>query len=406
MSAMRSSAVRELLKVTSQPDVISFAGGLPGPDLFPVERFEEACHQVLQHHGREALQYGTTEGQFPLRELVARQASRCGVTLQPENVLITSGSQQGLDLLGKVFVNPGDRVLVERPTYLGALQAWNGYQAAFVAVDVDQDGLLMDRLEMSLRERPKFAYVLPNFQNPTGATLSLDRRRTLVRLANEYQIPILEDDPYGQLAYDAEPLPPLIALDAVAGSGSPSSLTGNVIGLGSFSKLLAPGLRLGWMLGPAEIIERLALAKQGTDLHTSTFTQMVACEVSQDGFLDEHVRRLRAVYRIRRDTMLAAMEEHFPENVRWTRPAGGLFLWVTLPEPADAGEILRGALAENVAFVPGQSFFADGTGRNTFRLNYSFAPPPVIEEGIRRLGRVLQRTMNADPRATTACPCP
>lgn len=401
LKSMRSSAVRELLKITAHPEVISFAGGLPAPDLFPVERFQEACRMVLLEHGRDALQYGPTEGYEPLRELVARHASRYTVTVRPENVLITSGSQQGLDLLGKIFINPGDLVLVEQPTYLGALQAWRAYQASFYGISSDRDGLRTAELETALTRRPKFIYVQPNYRNPTGTTLTIARRRALVRLARDAGIPIIEDDPYGQLSFDEEPPPTLLSLDAGLGP-APASCAGNVVCLGTFSKLLSPGLRLGWIIAPVEVIERLVLAKQGTDLHTSTLAQMVAHRVARGGFLDQHVRRLRKVYRQRRDAMLASLSAHFPEGVEWTHPAGGLFLWVTLPEGIDARELLQQALAENVAFVPGQEFFADGTGCHTLRLNFSFSEPLVIEEGIRRLGRVVHRAVRAHRPATVA----
>jgi 2-aminoadipate transaminase len=388
---MRSSMVRELLKLTTQPDVISFAGGLPGADLFPVDRFRDACRRVLDEHGAQALQYSTTEGERPLREMIARHTSRYGIGVTPDHVLITSGSQQALDLVGKVFLNPGDHVLVERPTYLGALQAWNAYQVEYLSVDIDEHGMRTDRLEGALRSGPKFIYALPNFQNPTGVTLSLERRLALVRAADRFGVPILEDDPYGQLRYQGAHLSSLVTLDgAYRGLGS-DAYSGNVLYLSTFSKTLAPGLRLGWIVGPPDVIQRLAQAKQGADLHTSTFVQLVAYEVARSGFLDQHVQRLRSAYATRRDAMLSAMSNHFPEGVRWTMPAGGLFVWATLPEWMDAGDVLRAALAERVAFVPGAAFFADGSGTNTMRLNFTNASVEHIDEGIGRLGCVLQR---------------
>jgi 2-aminoadipate transaminase len=383
--------VRELLKLTTRPDIISFAGGLPGADLFPLERFQEACRRVLAEHGTEALQYSTTEGERPLREMIVRHTSRYGIPVTLDNVLITTGSQQALDLVGKVFINPGDHVLVERPTYLGALQAWNAYQAEYVSIDVDEHGMRTAGLESALRSGPKFIYALPNFQNPTGATLTLDRRQALIRLADEHGVPILEDDPYGQLRYDGEHLPSLVALDAEYRGPAGTGYSGNVLYLSTFSKTLAPGLRLGWITGPADVIARLAQAKQGTDLHTSSLVQLVAYEVARAGFLDRHIRALRTAYRARRDAMLSAMSRSFPPAVTWTAPAGGLFLWVRLPEAIDTAELLRDALAEKVAFVPGSSFFADGSGRNTMRLNFTNSPPQQIEEGIGRLGRTLAR---------------
>ncbi|MFQ6117767.1 MAG: PLP-dependent aminotransferase family protein, partial [Candidatus Bipolaricaulia bacterium] len=333
MERMRSSAIRELLKLTERPGVISFAGGLPAPEVFPVAEFQAAAERVLKEHGPEALQYSTTEGHRPLREMIARHTARYGIVVEPENVLITNGSQQALDLLGRVFLNPGDRVLVERPTYLGALQAWNAYQAEYVGIPMDEAGLRTDHLEEALRTGPKFIYALPNFQNPTGATLSLERRRALVTLAAQAGVPLIEDDPYGQLRYEGDHLPPLVVLEGkLHPNDDGGCYSGNVVYLSTFSKTLAPGLRLGWVIAPVEVIERLVQAKQGADLHTSTFIQMVAYEVARGGFLDRHVRRIRAVYRERRDAMLAALERHFPEGVCWTHPQGGLFLWATLPE--------------------------------------------------------------------------
>lgn len=398
---IQSSAIRELLKLTEQPDVISFAGGLPAPDVFPVKEFQEACQKVLADHGPQALQYSTTEGYRPLRELIARHTARYGIVVRPENILITSGSQQALDLIGKVFINPGDRLVVESPTYLGALQAWNAYQAEYIPVPLDDDGLQTEKLEEALRTSPKFLYVLPNFHNPAGVTLSLERRKRLIELADHYGVPIIEDDPYGQLRYEGDHLPPLVVLDHEVRGGTPYS--GNVIYLSTFSKTLAPGLRLGWMIAPEEVIKKLVQAKQGADLHTSTFAQMVAYEVARGGFLDRHVRFIRQVYRERRDAMLRALERSFPQGVRWTRPQGGLFLWVILPEPLDASEILAAAIEEErVAFVPGAVFFPDGSGRNTLRLNFSYMSPEKIEEGIKRLARVLERFVARVPARAAA----
>lgn len=388
---MQSSVVRELLKLTEQPDVISFAGGLPAPDVFPVKEFQEACQKVLAEHGPQALQYSTTEGYRPLREMIARHTARYGIVVSAENILITSGSQQALDLIGKVFINPGDRILVEKPTYLGALQAWNTYQAEYITVPLDDDGMQTEGLEEALRIGPKFLYVLPNFHNPAGVTLSLERRKKLIELADHYGVPIIEDDPYGQLRYEGDHLPALFVIDNEVQGHNGVPYSGNVIYLSTFSKTLAPGLRLGWVIAPVEVIKKLVQAKQGSDLHTSTFTQMVAYEVARGGFLDRHVRFIRQVYRERRDAMLDALERYFPEGIRWTHPQGGLFLWVILPEDLDASEILKEAIKEKVAFVPGVAFYADGSGRNTMRLNFSYMTPDKIEEGIKRLARVLER---------------
>jgi 2-aminoadipate transaminase len=311
--------------------------------------------------------------------MIARHAKRYGITAGPENILVTCGSQQALDLIGKVFIDPGDRVIVEKPTYLGALQAWNAYEANLIGVSTDADGIRIDELEKTLDVGGKFVYVMPNFQNPTGVTLSLERRKRLVELAAQYQVPLIEDDPYGQLRYEGKHITPLFALDGQ-----------DVIYLSTFSKILSPGLRLGWIIAPPDIIHRLVQAKQGTDLHTSTLIQMVVYEVAHGGFLDRQVRTIRSVYHERRDAMLSAMKKHFPAGVRWTQPHGGLFLWVTLPAPLDSAEVLREALKEKVAFVPGASFYPDGSGSNTMRLNFSYSKPPIIEEGIRRLGKVLK----------------
>ena len=395
MRGMSSSAIRELLKLTQQPDIISFAGGLPAPELFPVEEFRAATDRVLANHGSEAMQYSTTEGYEPLREYIVHKMAQYKIQAAPENILITSGSQQALDLIGKILINAGDLILTERPTYLGALQAWRAYQAEFVTLPIDDDGLNTEQLEEALCAGPKFMYILPNFQNPGGVTLSLERRQALITVADRYGIPLIEDDPYGELRFEGEHLPPLVVLDAeklnsrTPVGGNHGFYRGNVIYLSTFSKTLAPGLRLGWIMAPTEVIRECVKAKQGMDLHTSSFVQMVAYEVLKDGFLNDHVFRIRQVYRERRDIMLDAMARYFPPGVRWARPHGGLFLWVTLPETVDAGVVLERAVADKVAFVPGTAFFPDGSGHNTFRLNFSNAQPEQIKIGIRRLGEVL-----------------
>jgi 2-aminoadipate transaminase len=390
---MGSSVIRELLKLTERPDVISFAGGLPAPEVFPSAEIQAAADRVLCEQGRTALQYAATEGYLPLRELLVRHMARYGIRVRTENVMITSGSQQGLDLIGRLLINPGDRILTESPTYLGALQAWSAWQAEYLSVPVDDDGLDVGRLEEELRAGPKFLYVLPNFQNPAGVTLSLERRRRLVELANHYGVPIVEDDPYGQLRYEGEHIPPIVRLDAdYHEAAQADGFTGDVIYLSTLSKTLAPGLRIAWIVAPEPVIGRLVQMKQGADLHTGTLAQMVAYEVAKDGFLDRHVRLIRRVYGERRDAMLAALARHFPQGVRWTKPKGGLFLWVTLPAGVDSAALLREALErEKVAFVPGASFFPSGGGENTCRLNFSYCTPELIDEGIRRLARVVER---------------
>lgn len=386
---MKSSTIRELLKLTEDPEVISFAGGMPAPESFPVDEFREACLSVLQDRGAQALQYGSTEGYTPLREMIARHTARLGIEVTAENIMITSGSQQALDLLGKIFINHGDRILVEAPTYLGALQAWNIYGAEYVTVRSDDDGMVTDEIEAALRTGPKFIYVLPNFQNPTGVTIPRERRVSLIELADHYGVPIVEDDPYGQLRYEGEHIPAIEVLDSQMHHNG-CCYTGNVIYLSTFSKLLAPGIRLAWVIAPPEVIRKMVMAKQGADLHTATFNQIVAYEVSRGGFLDQHVQKINAIYRERRDVMLETLSEHMPEGVRWTHPKGGLFLWVTLPQGMSSTELFRTALAQKVAFVPGDSFYPYGGGENTMRLNYSNAKPERINEGIARLARAVK----------------
>jgi 2-aminoadipate transaminase len=322
--------------------------------------------------------------------MIARHTARYGIQVSADNILITSGSQQALDLLGKVFINRGDRLLVETPTYLGALQAWNAYGAEYITVPSDEDGIQTDNLYEAMRYGPKFMYVLPNFQNPTGTTIPLSRRLKLIEIADHFGVPIIEDDPYGQLRFEGENIPSVVALDSKMQAQN-GGYTGNVIYLSTFSKILAPGLRLAWVIAPQEVISKLVLAKQGADLHTATFNQVVAYEVSRHGFIDEHVKNIVKVYRERRDVMLESLEENMPEGVQWTHPKGGLFLWATLPETISTTEMFPKALEENVAFVPGESFFANGGGQNTMRLNFSMMPPDRINEGIVRLSHVIKR---------------
>jgi 2-aminoadipate transaminase len=395
---IKSSAIRELLKVTQKPEIISFGGGLPAPDVFPVQRFEEACHKVLSEKGSQALQYGTTEGYQPLREMIAHNMSRYGIVATADNVLITSGSQQALDLIGKLLINRGDRILVEAPTYLGALQAFNVYGAQYVSVPVDSDGLITEHLDASLRTGPKFMYVLPNFQNPAGVTLSEGRRHQLILLADKYGIPIIEDDPYGQLRYEGEHIAPLVVLDRQNLRRDNGFTLGNVIYLSTFSKTLAPGIRLAWIVAPEDVITKLVQLKQAADLHTSTFNQYVAYEVAKDGFLDQHVKLIRQVYRERRDAMLQALHEYFPHEITWTHPKGGLFLWVTMPQGTNSNALFQAALAEEVAFVPGDSFYAPNghnEGGRHMRLNFSHSQPEQIREGIRRLSVAVKMQLRS-----------
>lgn len=390
---MGSSVIRELLKLTEQADLISFAGGLPAPEVFPVEKVREACNVVLTTLGPQSLQYGTTEGYLPLREMIARHTARYGIEVTAENILITSGSQQALDFIGRLFINHGDHIVVESPTYLGALQAWTAYGAKYVSVRSDEHGMIVDELEAALRVGPKFIYVLPNFQNPSGSTLTLDRRLKLVELADKYGVPIVEDDPYGQLRYSGDHLPSVVSLDSEYRGPNGGCYSGNVIYLSTFSKLLAPGIRLAWMIAPPEVIRKLVMAKQAADLHTATFNQFVAYEVAKGGFLDEHIKVIRATYKERRDVMLETMDELWPSQAQWTRPEGGMFLWGILPESMDSAEVLKQAIARKVAFVPGAAFHPNGGGQNTMRINFSYSSPETIREGITRLGFLLKELL-------------
>jgi 2-aminoadipate transaminase len=387
---MGSSVIRELLKLTEQPDIISFGGGLPAPEVFPVREFREACNYVLDHFGAQALQYSTTEGYHPLREMIARHTARYSVEVTADNILITSGSQQALDFIGRLFLNRGDYIVVESPTYLGALQAWNAYGAQYIPVRADENGMIVDELEEALRVGPKFIYVLPNFQNPSGSTLNLERRRHLVELADKYGVPIIEDDPYGQLRYEGDHIPSVVSLDSEYRGPNGGHYSGNVIYLSTFSKLLAPGLRLAWVIAPPEVIRKLVMAKQAADLHTSSFNQFVAYEVAKGGFLDEHVKTIRSTYKERRDVMIEMMEEMFPPEVTWRKPQGGMFLWSIMPEGMDAADVLKRAVERKVAFVPGAAFHPRGGGENTMRLNFSYSSPATIREGITRLGITLK----------------
>ena len=393
VQTMKSSVIRELLKLTEQPDIISFAGGLPAPEVFPVKEFQKACNQVLMDHGAQALQYSTTEGYVPLRELVSERSAHQGLQVTAENVLITSGSQQALDFIGRLFINQGDYVVVEAPTYLGALQAWNMYGAQYISVRADEHGMVMDELEAALRIGPKFIYILPNFQNPSGSTLSLERRMKLVELADKYGVPIVEDDPYGQLRYEGDHIPSVAALDSRYRNEHNGEYNGNVIYLSTFSKLLAPGLRLAWVIAPLEVIRKFVMTKQAADLHTSSINQQVAYEVAKGGFLDEHVKVIRATYKERRDVMVEMMEEMFPAEVKWVKPQGGMFFWSVLPENIDAAEVLEAAVERKVAFVPGGAFYPNGGGANTMRLNFSYSSPDTVREGITRLGVTLKEAL-------------
>jgi 2-aminoadipate transaminase len=384
LSRMGVSAVREILKVTEQPDVISFAGGLPAPELFPVAALAQAHAEVFAEEGAQACQYSTTEGWMPLREWVASRMLGRGISsAAPGRVLITSGSQQGIDLVAKIFLDPGDSVIVEDPCYLAALQVFGGFEARLVSVGSDDDGMRVDEVERALaaaRHLPKFIYIVSQFHNPKGTTLTLERRKGLLEIARRYGVPIVEDDPYCELRYRGAPLAPLAAMDT----------DGLVIYLSTFSKTLSPGMRIGWTHSSAEIFRALVRAKQAADLHTNTIQQRAAARLLATFDFDAHVQRIRTVYGERRDVMLAALTEYFPVECCWTRPDGGLFLWVELPAEVSAEELFDKAIQECVAFVPGAPFFVAEPRQNFMRLNFSNSPPKLIHEGIRRLGNLLK----------------
>lgn len=377
--AIQSSVIREILKVTERPEVISFAGGLPSSETFPVDVMRASMDRVLAGNGRSALQYSTTEGYAPLREWIAARVSSPQAPVSADDVLIVSGSQQGLDLLGKVLIDPGDRVLVETPTYLGALQAFSLFAPEYVSVASDEDGVLPEAITGEMRGA-KFLYCLPNFQNPTGRLLSQERRYRLAERARELDLLILEDDPYGALSYDGETPPSIRSL-------APE----RTIYMGSFSKVLAPGLRLGYVIAPPVLRAKLVQAKQATDLHTATFSQMAVYDVVRDGFLDAHIPTIRALYRAQCAAMLAALGQFMPSGVRWNTPRGGMFLWVELPHGMDATAVLAQAIEAHVAFVPGAPFYAADPVRETLRLAFVTVPPARIAEGVERLSRVIRR---------------
>jgi len=388
--SISSSAIRELLKITEQPGVISFAGGLPSPSCFPAEELALAAERVLAREAGRVLQYGPTEGFPPLREFLASLMAGRGLPIAAEQVIITSGSQQGLDMIGKLLIDPGDSVLVENPTYIGALQALRPYRPSFVTLPMDEQGLRIEGLEQALGDltaagkRPKFLYTVANFQNPTGVTLAAERRYALLELAERYGLPVVEDDPYGELRYSGDAPPLLAALD-IERWGEPRQ----VVYLSTFSKLLAPALRVGWAVGPSALLHRMVQVKQGLDLQTSSLNQAIAFEACRDGLLARQIPRICRTYHERRDTMLAELEQAMPTGTRWTRPDGGMFLWVTLPEALNASQLLAHALERQVAFVPGADFHANGGGLNTLRLNFSHPTPEQIQVGIRRLAEVI-----------------
>jgi len=379
---MNPSVIREILKVTERPGIISFAGGLPSPATFPVEAMREACDRVLREDGRAALQYAASEGHGPLREWVAASLPWA---VDPAQVLITTGSQQGLDLVAKVLIDTGSRVLVETPTYLGALQAFTPMEPVIEGVDSDAEGVDVDALERQVgadrANAPRFLYVLPNFQNPTGRSMGLPRRQALVAAAARTGLPLVEDNPYGDLWFDTPPPTPLTALNPEGG-----------IYLGSFSKILAPGLRLGFLVAPAGIYPKLLQAKQAADLHSPSFNQRMVAEVLKDGFLERHVPTIRTLYKRQCEAMLACLEHEMAGlDVRWNKPDGGMFLWVRLPEGMSAIDLLPRAVDQGVAFVPGSAFFADHPDKRTLRLSFVTASVEQIRTGIAALARTIRQ---------------
>ena len=383
MDSLRASEIREILKITQRAEVISFAGGLPAPELFPVEMLKEISVQVLSETGRLALQYSTTEGYEPLRRKIAERIGRKFQTkVSAQQVLITCGSQQALDFSGKLFLDAGDVVLCESPTYLAAISAFRAYQPNFVEVPTDDDGMITRSLEniLATTERVKLIYVIPDFQNPTGRTWSLQRRRELVELATWYGIPVIEDNPYGELRFEGEILPSLKSMDTA----------GLVIGTGTFSKTFCPGMRIGWLVAEPEIIEKYVLIKQGADLCTSLRSQMEVDMFMERYDFEGNLQKLTDLYRKRRNAMVESLEAMMPAGVTFTRPQGGLFLWVELPEQLGAVELLQECLKREVAFVPGDAFFPNGGIKNTLRLNYSNMSEERIREGIRRLAEAIK----------------
>ena len=384
MKNMNVSAVREILKVSERPEIISFAGGMPAPELFPVSAVARAHAQMFELEGPESLQYSTTEGWRPLREWISRRMAQKGIAADADRVLMTSGSQQGIDLAARVFLEPGDAIIVENPCYLAALQTFSSYEVSFVAVDSDDEGINVNQVEKALgNSNPKLIYIVTDFHNPKGTSLSIGRRHRLIELARQHQVPILEDDPYGELRYRGTRPPSLAALDR----------DGMVIYLSTFSKTISPGMRLGWATGSAEIIQAMVIAKQASDLHTSTVEQRAAARLLAEFDYDGHVATLCREYGARCEAMLEAIDESFPAGCRPTRPEGGLFVWVELPASINGEELFEEALAEGVAFVPGTSFFASEPKHNFIRMNFSNRPPEMIREGVNRIGKVLKKRL-------------
>jgi 2-aminoadipate transaminase len=386
-SRMKGSAIREILKLVQNPEVISLAGGMPDPATFPVEEIKEITQEVLTKNSAQALQYSTTEGLPALRKCILDYLAKDGNNGELENIIISSGSQQGLDLVGKVFLSPGDIAIVELPSYLAALNAFHSYGGELVGIPMDDEGMQMDILEEKLTrlkkeaKKVKFIYTISNFQNPAGVTMSLARRKKIIEIAQKFNLFIVEDNPYEKLRFEGEPIPSIYSLDN----------NGSVISLGTFSKILCPGLRLAWILGNKDIIGKMTILKQATDLCTSILSQLIAYEYFQLGKLEENIKSNIQIYKQKRNAMLNTLEKHFPKEVTWTKPQGGFFVVATLPEYIDTGEMFKEAIEENVAYVPGGPFFADGKGKNTMRLSFCYPSMEDIDEGIKRLGKVIKK---------------
>ncbi|MDT9000068.1 PLP-dependent aminotransferase family protein [Paucibacter sp. APW11] len=388
---MNPSIIREILKVTEKPGILSMAGGLPSADTFPVDALKAACDKVLSENAKEALQYAASEGFAPLREWVAARVKALGMDVSPDQVLITSGSQQGLDLVGKILCDASAPVAVETPTYLGALQAFTPYEPSFISLASDEQGPLPEAFARLPHDAPgtRFAYLLPNYQNPTGRVMSLERRQAVMAAAKAAGVPVIEDNPYGDLWFDEPPLP---SLSSMWPEGS--------IYLGSFSKVLTPGFRLGFIIAPKALYPKLLQAKQAADLHTPGFNQRVVYEVIKNGFLDEHVPKIRARYKANRDAMAEGLKKHLPAGCEWQSPKGGMFFWIRLPEGLDAMALLPKAVDANIAYVPGAAFYAANPDPRTMRLSFVTLTPELIAEGVAILGRVLGEALAAIPETT------
>ncbi len=384
MERMQRSTIREILKITKRPDIISFAGGLPAPELFPLEAFQDALNQALRIEGAASLQYDLTEGYLPLKEFLSQWLGQHGLHCRPEQILLTHGSQQALDLIGKVYLDPNDRVLVENPTYLGAIQAFNAYEARYTTVSMDISGLLIQEAEEKIiKDRPKLAYLVPTFQNPSGITMNLERRMAFLKLARQRDLPVVEDDPYGYLRFSGEAQPSLYSL--AKGRG--------VIYISTFSKILSPGIRLGFVIAEPAVIQALVLAKQAADLQTNSLLQRAVYYYGKSGYLDRHIPVITESYRVRAGTMLAAMDRYFPTVLRWIPPEGGMFVWCTLPKGLSSSKLFPKAVQAKVAYVTGRAFHANGGGDETLRLNFTNSTPEQIEEGIKRLGKVFSEAL-------------